>query len=548
MEVLNGRVILHLAKIMALASVREKRVKGSIPTGAAKSPRVNIFFAGAIFPAAALLAHQFAGGFLKTIPVTTFFSYFSIFIPSFMMLAAIMFGILFELQATSMGSPDMINWLPITPTAYVLASTLTLMYFLAPLLAVAFGATFGIAVSLNQVSLWLVSFGLGLLGMFAGTFIAEILRVLINRMSTMFYKRSGRAMIAARMLAGIVMIVIVMLAFNVNILLRILQYFVSGIENAWFIPSLWASLALMSYLAADTTSTLIYTGLNVGLTGGLLWISVKLRAKYWDSTSIPIQLAPSRPFALKRGILGRIGFTLAETALIRKDFRSLTRRKEMIGWIAVPVAISIMPIISTSYSTWGTAATLLENLALFTGPLSGILMLAFYLAITSIGQEGSAFINILSLPLQENEIHKAKVATALFPPFIALIGLLTCIQLLLHPTWEAMITIIVGSFGVVLEAVFIGFMMGVRYPSFTEFPKARFVTWQGIFLGMVLLIGAIGATVLPIILYISGHVPILATLPILGVALVMALIIIPICIGSSHMAKKNLQNLISSSV
>ena len=536
---------MHLAKIFALASVRQKRAKGKVPTGAAKSPRVNIIVFVVVFPVAAFLAPNFANVFLKDMPLAMFFMYFSIFIPSFMTLTAIMFGILFELQAASTGSTDMINWLPIRASEYILASTLTLTYFLAPVLAVAFGATFGIAVSLNMVDIWLFSLGFGLVGLFLGTFITEILRALMNRVSATLYKRSGRSTVAGRMVVGIFMIVIFMLFFNVNVLLTVLQYFVGGVDNAWFIPILWPTLAIMRYLAADTMQTLLYTLLNVSFTLGLLWTSVKLRAKYWVPIPVSIQLAPSKPYTPKQGLLGRFGFTAAETALIRKDFRGLTRRKEMLGWVAIPIAIGIISIITT-YSTWVTATTTSEKLAFFAGPLIGIVMLAFYLALTGIGQEGSAFINLLAAPLKEKEIVKAKLATALFPAAGALTVLLVVVQLLIYPRLEVMIAITVAFFAVVLEAVAIGLAVGSRFPDFTEVPRARFVTRQGVYFGILLLFGSVGVTLLPLFLYaiVQFHILTVITLP--GITLLTALMGITICYINSRATEISLRRLVNS--
>jgi len=138
----------------------------------------------------------------------------------------------------------MINWLPIRASEYVLASMLALTYFLAPVLGLFFAVTFGIALSLNMMYIWLVSLGFGLLGMCLGTFLTEILWALINRLSATLYKRSGRSTVAGRMVAGIIMLVMFMLIFNVNVLLTVLQHFIGGVGNAWFLPILRSYLVI----------------------------------------------------------------------------------------------------------------------------------------------------------------------------------------------------------------------------------------------------------------------------------------------------------------
>jgi len=283
---LNFKVILHLAKVLSLSSVRANRTKGSVPTGFAKSPLINIITAVIAFPVAAVLANRFVGVFLEDISVGVFFVQFSIFLPSFMILAAIMYGLLFEFsQSSSAGSSDVINWLPVRAVEFVLASVISMIYFLAPILAIFFGATFGLALSVNMVDVGLIGLVFGVLGMFMGAFLIEIIRAITNRVSASFYKRSGRTTVAVRMLVFLVIMVAFILVSNVNFLFAILQQFMGGIENAWFIPILWPSLALMSYLNAETLQLLFYAVSSVGLAIVLLWAGVKLR-KMLDSSSI----------------------------------------------------------------------------------------------------------------------------------------------------------------------------------------------------------------------------------------------------------------------
>lgn len=231
--------------------------------------------------------------------------------------------------------------------------------------------------------------------------------------------------------------------------------------------------------------------------------------------------------------------------MIRKDFRGLTRRKEMLGWVAIPIAIGIISIITT-YSAWAAATTTSEKLAFFAGPLIGIVMLAFYLALTGIGQEGSTFINLLIAPLKEKEIVKAKLATALFPATGALTVLLVVAQLLIHPRLEVMIAITVVSFVVVFEAALIGLTTGSRFADFKVMPRARFVTRQGVYFGLLLLIGSMGATLLPLFLYaiVQFHILTVITLP--GVTLLTAVMGITICYVNSRATKSSLRKIINS--
>jgi len=509
---LNFKLVLHMAKILALSSVRAKRATGSVPTGFAKSPKINILVFSVAFPAAALFASNFAGVFLKGLDLSMFFLQIAIFIPSLMTLASVMYGLLFEFsQSSSVGSADIINWLPIKAIEFVFASVLSMTYFLAPLLGVFFGATFGISVSVNMMDVGLLSLLFGVLGMFVGAFLIEIIRAITNRVSASFYKRSGRTTVAIRMVLFLTFMVAFILVSNGNFLFAILQQFMGGIGNAWFIPILWPSLAVMSYLAAEHLQVLLYTASSMGFAIVLLWASVKLREKYWVPAPFSIKLKSSEEYTPKRGFLGSLGFTAAEAALIRKDLRGLTRRKEMIVWIALPLAMSLISLFSFQ-SSWATASTTIDKLALFWGPLMGVFMFAFYMTLTGIGQEGGAFLNLRVIPLKEKEIIRSKLATALSPSFCALVAVTAFIQVLVQLRLEALIVVIVTLFAVLFECTFVGLAVGSRFPDFNEVPRARFIEQKGIWLGMLLIAACIGFTFAPPFLYsyhIFGYFPLL---------------------------------------
>lgn len=537
---LNFRVVLHLTKILSLSSVRARRTKGSVPTGFAKSPKINILMFLIGFPVVAFFANNFAGVFLKDLDLSLFFLQIAIFLPSLMTLASVMYGLLFEFsQSSSVGSADIINWLPIKAIEFVFASVLSMIYFLAPLLAVVFGATFGISLAVNMVDVGLLSLVFGVLGMFLGAFLIEIIRAITNRVSASFYKRSGRTTVAIRMLVFLVFMVAFILVSNANFLFAILQQFMGGIGNAWFIPMIWPSLAVMSYLTAEHLQVLVYTASNIGFAIVLLWASVKLREKYWVPAPFSIKLKPSKSYTPKRGFLGSLGFTAAEAALIRKDLRGLTRRKEMIVWIAVPLALSLISLFSFQ-SSWETATTTIDKLALFWGPLMGVFMLAFYMALTGVGQEGSAFLNLLVIPLKEKEIIRSKLATALSPSFCALVVVTAFIQVMAQLRLEALIAITVTLFAVLFECAFVGLAVGSRFPDFTEVPRARFIDQKGVWLGMLIIAACVGVTFLPPFLYsyrILGYFPLLVA-PVLS-----AIACILICYASYRATLNSLQKL-----
>jgi len=97
------------------------------------------------------------------------------------------------------------------------------------------GAIIPLAINAGMTQLvpWLIA--LSLLSFLWGALIVEILRAVINRISTTVYRRTGRLGIVLRLTLLIVLFVAVQLAFNPYILYYVLAGIVSGISLAWFV-------------------------------------------------------------------------------------------------------------------------------------------------------------------------------------------------------------------------------------------------------------------------------------------------------------------------
>ncbi|WGM90610.1 MAG: hypothetical protein NUK63_05670 [Candidatus Bathyarchaeum tardum] len=537
---MNFKLILHFAKILALASVRSKRVNDSTPKGFSKSPRINIIFGVASFVVATIVAYFFSTGFLADLNLAVFVVQIAIFLPSIMTLMAVMYGVLYEFsQSSSVGSSDVINWLPIYPIEFVLASALSMLYFLAPLIGIVYGAVIGLSLSANMLDVGLFGLAVSTLGLFLGTFTLEIMRAITNRVSSTVYKRTGRTTVIVRMVMFVLIFVVYMLLTNVNFLFSILNQFMGGIQSAWFIPVLWPSLAVMSYLSTQVLELLVYSLLSVVLTLLLLWTGVKFRHKYWVPVPFAINLTSSKPYSPKQGLLGTLGFSAAESAIIRKDFRGLIRRKEMMVWIAVPLGISVISFFSTQ-SALESAVSTIDRLALFSGPLIGVFMFTFYISLTAIGQEGNAFMNLLITPLKENEIVKAKILTALIPSVCALTLIIAVIQLIIQLQPMTLVVITVALFSALFESAFVGLVVGSKFPDFNEVPRARFINQKGVWLGMLLIAGCVAVTFLPLILYVFGSS---GFFPIFAAPLISATVGVVVCYVSYLETINSLQKL-----
>jgi hypothetical protein len=392
-----------------------------------------------------------------------------------------------------------------------------------------------------MLNVGLFSLAVSILGLFLGSFILEIIRAITNRVSSSVYKRTGRTAIFIRMTIFITIFIVFMLVSNVNFLFSILEQFMGGIESAWFIPILWPSLMISNYLSANTLQLIFYGSLSFSFTILLLCISVKLREKYWVPTPFAMKLVSSGHYTPKQGFLGRLGFTTAEAALVKKDFRSLTRRKEMLVWIAVPLGISIISFFSIQNSL-STATTTIDRLMIFSGPLMGLFLFSFYVSLTGIGQEGSAFLNLQTVPIKDREIVKAKLAIPLVSSGLIMLIVVSLIQIIVQTRFEVLLAISVALFAIIFECCFVGLAVGSRFPDFSEVPRARFIDQKGVWLGFLIIAACLGVTLMPLFLY---SLELLWSFSILIIPIPIIITGIVICYVAYEMTINNIHKLIS---
>jgi len=82
-------------------------------------------------------------------------------------------------------STDMINYLPISASEYVLASSLSLVYAYSPFLALGLGGALGIVLKFGLFGAWIMTAAMSLFAMFIGALGLEVLKAFTNRASSL---------------------------------------------------------------------------------------------------------------------------------------------------------------------------------------------------------------------------------------------------------------------------------------------------------------------------------------------------------------------------
>jgi hypothetical protein len=486
------RVLLKFAKILMLSRLRNTR--SSFLSNSITNRPILIALIGSIMFAAGIGFGTATISFLKSagasaadigLIVETIFGGVPIFLIGFFFTM----GLLWELNASSESeSADSINWLPISPSEYVFASTLSTTYTYSPLVLVTVGYSLPIGILTGNTSSFLVLVVASILAAFIGSVTVEILRSLLARASTAFNKLGGRLMILLRILGIILILLFTQTLFSGFLIIRIINSVSSANAATILVPLLWPTLSITSILRSNLLSSIYFLLLSLGFLAVLTSSALALRAKFWVSTP------PSLHFSNAGTISGvsrlrKIGVSVLSLALVRREIRSATRRKEMVRLMAIPIILPVMisfPALFSPAPTTSVASGLISPLFLAVPLLFGVGLGTLFLGMTSIGQEGKRLWNLSSLPLEAEAVVTSKI---LFTSLISTIGLVLGLGLTVLFFQISIIdalTFIGVGIALVLAEASLGVAIGSRYPDFSDGPRPRFVTIIGSIIGAFL--------------------------------------------------------------
>jgi hypothetical protein len=419
--------------------------------------------------------------------------------------AIIVTGVLFELgQSSGLASSEAVNWLPVSPSEYTLASSASVTFTYSPLLFLCLGVTVPLALSFGMLSVIPLFVSVSFVAFLWGAVIVEALRSVMNRISSSVYKKSGRLGIVLRIILVVILLVGVQTAFNPYILYTALSSIVSGISLVWFVPMVWPSVAVVYFLAADAFRVTAFTLLSLVFTLLIFEAASMLRARYWSPMPVSIAVSTSTIYVPQGKSL--LWLDPVAYAIASKELRSLTRRREMTRFLAIPIMLvvaSLLPVLTSGAS----AATGLSQVSFFLLAEASII-LPIMLSSISVGQEGKSISNIYMLPISAEELANGKLFLSWLISGAGILGIALLMQFLAPVAMIQFLIVLVTVFFNVLEEGYVGLGAGARYPNFTIGPRARFLTFTGFIIAFVIGLLATAATFTPLILYqTTGFAP-----------------------------------------
>jgi hypothetical protein len=455
--------------------------------------------------------------------------------PAILAFSVILFGILSEIsQPMQSTSTDLVNWLPISPGEYVAGSTISLSYTYSFMLSFLLGVSLGPAVLFDLVPVWGITVVMSVLGLFIGASVVELLRALTNRISSSFYRKSARSGIFVRLVITIAVLVFFQLLFSGQIIVYVLESAMQTIRAAWFVPVVWPSLAVISGSEGDIVTSAAFGALTFAFFMALFVLAVRLRALYWVPIPVSIRLT-NRTY---QPVTSRIfpGLGAVESAIVRKDIRSLTRRREMARLLAIPFVLAISLGVSL-FPIGGTSVPGEYFYVLIPVYVMPVAIFCSIMSMTSIGQEGAAVWNLYVAPITPKQLLKVKL---IIPALLGLafsLAMLLFLSFVLRISFANFLALLALSVPVVLAESAIGLYFAAKYADFRDVIRTRFVSVWGSLFGTLVSLLLVGVIVSPLLMSMVAQSSLASSYVVLSVSLGLLVFLLSWRLAEKQMGK-----------
>ena len=400
-------------------------------------------------------------------------------LPTLVLIYSLVFTMMQQIQRSgvkfSVQSP---YWLPITWEEHTLASLLAnLLGF--PLVSIIFtgSAIIVLSVFIGQIAYAALTVPALLASAFMASTITEILRILQVRFIGAVYKSTGRAAVWVRFAGSLIFFIVFYIAYFFFTsgagAITFVQTVASAQSAVWFVPFVWLGMMLYSFINGLLMQALVFMTLSLLFVLSLYYAAVMLNKRF--GLYEPPAITVSRGIYIPRtGFLGKLGFSTIEAALIRKDFKAFTRRRELMYIFIVPIVIMIVPLMQT-IGKMGPPTTPAPPFIygfLFIMPSA---IISMGLGNMLIGEEGEAVWRIYSSPISAGSLVKSKYSFLVF--FSVLVTMVTTIVgvAVFHPSFRAVVVALIESLLLSFALGAVSLANGIKGADFTELPRPRMI-------------------------------------------------------------------------
>ena len=432
-------------------------------------------------------------------------------LPTLVLIYSLVFTMMQQIQRSGVKfSSQAPYWLPITWQEHTLASILAnLLGF--PLASILFigSAIIVFSIFIGQV----LAAVLTLLAVCGAAFMAsattEVFRILQVRFIGAVYKSTGRAAVWVRFVGSLLFFIVFYVAyFYVTSgagAITFIQTVASAQNATWFIPFVWLGMTLYSLMNGLLLQGLAFLFLSILFIVSLFFLAALLNRRFglYEPPAITVSRGVYAP---RTGFLGKLGFSTVEAALIRKDFRAFTRRRELMTIFIVPIVVIMVPVMQSLSWVNEPVPPQLILFMIATTFLFPASILVMSLGNFMIGEEGQAVWRIYSSPLSPKNLVKSKYFFIIL--FSLLVLAITGIFgiLIYHPSLRVTIVAFFEPVFLVFALGSISLSNGIKGADFSEAPRPRMIRVKWAIISLIGCFLAAIAVLVPFVPYMLSTI------------------------------------------
>ncbi|MCJ7559076.1 ABC-2 transporter permease [Candidatus Bathyarchaeota archaeon] len=400
-------------------------------------------------------------------------------LPTIVLIYSLVFTMLQQIQRSGVRfSYQVPYWLPVTWQEHTLASILANMLGF-PLIAIT-----GISSAILTVSLFVgqVSSAVAaVLAMLAAAFTAsattEVFRILQVRFIGAVYKSTGKAAVWVRFIGSMLFITVFYVIYfylTSSGSITSIQTIASAQSAAWFVPFVWLGMTLYSLINGLLLQGIAFLVLSLLFIAGLFSLATMLNRRFglYEPPAITISRGVYAP---KTGFLGKLGFSTVEAALLRKDLKAFTRRRELMTMFIVPIIVIILPVMQSLNRQQNAIPTQLSSFMFGFISLFPVAIMAMSLGNLLIGEEGQNVWRIYASPVSAKNLVKSKYAFLVFFSLIVLPITGAVGFLIYQPSLRTLLALIAEAGFMVFALGALSLSNGIKGADFTETPRPRMI-------------------------------------------------------------------------
>jgi hypothetical protein len=427
-------------------------------------------------------------------------------LPTLVLVLSLVFTMMGQMQR--MGTRLSIQppyWLPVTWEEHTLASTL------AHLIGVPLALIVLLSSAITTFSIYLSDMPLAALTIFAllasafsASATTEIFRVLQVRLVGAVYKSSGKAAIWVRFIGSLLFLVVFyVIWFSLTTgggSTALIEALAGAQSIAWFIPYVWLGLAVASLITGLIAQTIIFLLASLLFILVLFYLAVRLNSRFglYEPPAITVSKGV---YTSKTGFLGRLGFSSLEAAVIRKDFKAFTRRRELMYIFIMPIVVMMLPLMQyLGFSGQSVPSEASPWLYAWLLVAPGAFM-ALTLGIMIIGEEGSSIWLFYSSPITARSLIKCKYAFVCIMSFIVAVICGVIGIVIARPPLDLALALIIESTLLIFALGIVSLRSGIKGAEFVETPRPRMVRSLTSFLNTILCFVLAAVILSPLIPY-----------------------------------------------